>query len=227
LNKEELKKLVITCDKIYDSDEYKTRREEQNRFLLYYSGKYWPKQKNDDESKKSEIFANLIFSTVMTIAPMLTDSKPIWNIRSRSPEYQPIAEVYKAAGDALWCVEEMDSKIFKVVIDALVMKNGIAQVSFDPNRKIGGEIGIEIIDPRTYFQAPGFDDNWDALCVAPGWNGRCGGSARCTRKKARMSSRTRKPSNPIRGSPPVYRPWCTARKTMSICTKTPPYTRYG
>jgi hypothetical protein len=160
-----LRKLINTCDKIYDSDEYKARRAEQTRFLKYYSGKYWPKQKDDDESKKSEIFANLIFSTVMTIAPMLTDNKPIWSIRARAPQYQPLASVYKAAGDALWCAEEMDSKIYETVMDALVMKNGIIQVGFDPDRRTGGEISIEVVDPRTYFQAPGFDDNWDApLC---------------------------------------------------------------
>jgi hypothetical protein len=50
-------------------------------------------------------------------------------------------------------------------MDALVMKNGIMQVSFDPDKKIGGEVSLEVIDPRTYFQAPGFEDNWDApLC---------------------------------------------------------------
>ena len=165
MNKKELDKLKKTCDKIFESNEYVQRRKEQTRFLKYYSGKYWPEPKNDEEKKESEIFANLIFSTVMTIAPMLTDNKPIWSIRARAPHYQPIAEVYKAAGDSLWCIEEMDSKIFKAVMDSLVMKNGIAQVSFDPDKKIGGEISIEVIDPRTYFQVPGFDDNWDApLC---------------------------------------------------------------
>lgn len=161
----EFQKLVKTCNKIYDSDEYKDRRKEQERFLKYYTGKYWPTPTNDDEKKESEIFANLIFSTAMTIAPMLTDNKPIWSIRSRSPEYQPLANVYKAAGDSLWGIEEMDSKLYDVVIDSLIMKNGIAQVTFDPERKVGGEISIEIIDPRAYFQAPGFEDNWDApLC---------------------------------------------------------------
>jgi hypothetical protein len=165
LNKRELDKLKKTCDKIYESDEYKQRRKEQSRFLKYYTGRYWPIPKGDDESKQSEIAANLIFSTVMTIAPMLTDNKPIWSIRARTPHYQPIANVYKAAGDSLWCSEDMDAKIFKVVMDALVMKNGIMQVSFDPDRKIGGEVALEVIDPRTYFQAPGFEDNWDApLC---------------------------------------------------------------
>jgi hypothetical protein len=165
LNKKELEKLLKTCNKIYDGEEYKQRRKEQDRFLKYYSGKYWPEPKDDDQRKESEIFANLIFSTVMTIAPMLTDNKPIWSIRAKSMHFQPIANVYKAAGESVWNIEEMDAKIFKLVIDALVMKNGIAQVSFDPGRSIRGEISIEVIDPRTYFQAPGFEDNWDApLC---------------------------------------------------------------
>jgi hypothetical protein len=162
LNKKELDKLTKTCDKIFDSDEAKARRKKQDRFLKYYTGAYWPQEPNDDEAKESEIHANLIFSTVMTIAPMLTDNKPIWSIRSRTPHFQPIADLYKAAGDSIWCMEEMDTKIFKAVIDALTMQYAIVQVVFDPDKSIRGEVVVENVDPRTYFQAPGFEDNWDA-----------------------------------------------------------------
>lgn len=158
----ELKKLVGTCKKLYGLDENKERRKKQDRFLKYYSGSYWPKPKDDQESKESEISVNLIFSTAMTIAPMLTDNKPIWNVRARAPHWQPMANLYKAAGDALWAQEEMDNKLFRAVLDALVMQFAIMQVGFDPDKKVGGEITLELVDPRTYFQAPGFEDNWDA-----------------------------------------------------------------
>jgi len=167
MSKDELKKLKGTIDKIYDSPEYTKRRERMNRYLKYYCGYYWPEGEQDEEdAKESGIFVNLIFSTIASIAPLLTDNKPIWSCRALEyPFLQPIANLYKAAGDSIWEIEDMDSKIFKVVLDALIMGYGVAQVSFDPNRSLKGEVAIDVTDPRTYFQAPGFDDNWDApLC---------------------------------------------------------------
>jgi hypothetical protein len=158
---DDLKKLVKTVDRIYESEEYQNRRERMSRYRKYYCGYYWPKG-DEEDAKESGIFVNLIFSTVAAIAPMLTDNKPIWSIRSEYPFLQPIANVYKAAGESVWEIEDMDTKHFLVWLDALICGYGVMQVSFDPQRSFKGEVSLEVVDPMTYFQAPGFTDNWDA-----------------------------------------------------------------
>lgn len=159
--KEERKKLITAINKIWDSMEYKERRKRHTRYLDYYCGDYWPDDDNEEEKKESRIFANMLFSTIMTIAPLLTDNKPIWSITTELPFLQPLADVYKAAGDSVWEIENMDEKIFALVLDALIYGYGIAQVYFNPDKSVRGEISIEPIDPRTYGQAEGFEDNWD------------------------------------------------------------------
>lgn len=135
-----------------------------DRFLKYYKGHYWRKPTGDTEdvenkdSKESEIFANLIFSTAMTIAPLLTDNKPIWSIRAEKSYFQKYVELFKMAGDALWNMLDMDRKIFLAVVDALIMKMGIFKVYFDPDKNTIGEIALDVIDPRTFLIAPGYCD---------------------------------------------------------------------
>jgi len=167
LIEQDVKKLKATVDKIFDSEEYKKRRERMDRYYKYYCGYFWPEGElqDPDEAKESKVFINLFFSTIATIAPMLTDNKPIWSVRSEYLFLQPIANLYKAAGDSIWEMEDLEAKIYKIVLDALITGFGVAQVSFDPERTVRGEVAVDVIDPRTYFQAPGFDDNWDApLC---------------------------------------------------------------
>lgn len=161
MDKEDLLKLIKTVEKVWDSEEYQKRRKRMDRYFRYYCGDYWADD-NDEDNKESKIFANLIFSTITTIAPMLTDNKPIWSIVTDYPEFQPLADVYRAAGEAFWQIEEMDDKFFAVVLDALIFGFGVAQMSFDADRSVTGETVCDIIDPRTYYQAPGFEDNWDA-----------------------------------------------------------------
>ncbi len=160
-SKEEIKKLIKIIDGVFNEEENMKVRQQMNESLNFFKGHYWPERVLDTEWD-SEIFSNELFATVMTIAPMLTDNKPIWNISSMKPFLQPVANVIKLAGDAFWVQEDMETLVFKGVLDALVMKNAIFQVYFDPDKKAGGEASVELVDPRTYFQAPGFDDNWDA-----------------------------------------------------------------
>lgn len=163
-----IKKLLALLKRIYNSEEHQTRIHEMDRFLKYYKGKYWrqptgeTKEVEKADSKESEIFANLIFSTAMTIAPLLTDNRPIWSLRAEKSFQQKYLETFRMAGESLWSMLDMDRKIFMCVIDALIMKTGILKVCFDPSKNNIGEVSVDVIDPRTFLIAPGYTDPWEA-----------------------------------------------------------------
>ena len=72
---DDVKKFQDIVEKEYSSAENKARRKKQTRFLKYYTGKYWIEQEQDyteGPTKPTPVFCNFIFSTIQTIAPLLT-----------------------------------------------------------------------------------------------------------------------------------------------------------
>ena len=155
--KERLKKWRTFIDRVMDST--REDREEMDRYLKRFTGEWWAKDKDQADS---DVFANFIFSTVMTIAPMLTDNRPQWSVRARLPFFQNYMNAWKLNGDYFWDKEGLDQKCLDVVIDALLMKVGLAMIAFDPEAEQSGEVRFEVVDPRTFWIAPGYSDLWEA-----------------------------------------------------------------
>ena len=151
-------KLKTAVDKIFDST--KDERESMDRYLKEFKGQWWD-EKELKSKMDSKVFVNYLFSTVMSVAPLLTDNRPTWTIRAQKPFMQKYVEIFSLCLKYLWEKLDMDAKVFKAVVDALVMKNVIFKITFDPDVGTFGECRIDVVDPRCYFEAPGYDDNWD------------------------------------------------------------------
>ena len=158
-SRELITKLKTAVDKIFVNTQ--PQRRQMDRYLREFSGEWWDEKELKD-NQDSRVFVNYLFSTVMSIAPLLTDNRPTWSIRAAKPFMQKLVDTYSMCLEYLWEKIDMDDKMFKAVVDALVMKNGILKVTFDPDAAVPyGECRVDIIDPRTFFEAPGYDDNWD------------------------------------------------------------------
>lgn len=153
-----LSKIKKSVDRIFE-DTAETR-EDMNRYLKEFRGEWWDEKKL--KSEDSEIFVNFVFSTTMSVAPLLTDNRPIWRVNARMPYLQRVAELYNICLEYLWDKLDMDRNTFRWVLNALIMKKGYLQVSFDPDDGITGELRVDVVDPRTFFIAPGYDDLWKA-----------------------------------------------------------------
>jgi hypothetical protein len=155
-----IKKLRETLNKVYDSKENVNARKKMNRYLKMFEGELWNKENIPETDTKAQV--NYLFSTVMTIAPTLTDNKPVWGVRSRDYFMQRYMQLYDYALEYFWDKEEIDIKIFDATLSSLIAKIGIYKVYFDADNGDFGDVCIEVVDPRTFIIAPGYTDPWKA-----------------------------------------------------------------
>ena len=153
-----VQKLQTAIDAVWQSPSYKKRRTNMDRWLKEYNGEWWDKGKLADHD--SRIFCNYIFATVETNAPLLTDNRPLWNVRARESHMQDFINVYAKALDYLWDKLELDQETYNVVKDCEIWPVGLWKIRFDPESEFGGEIVVDTDDPRTFFISPGDDDLW-------------------------------------------------------------------
>ena len=158
----EWKNIKEVVDSYFEST--KSERDKMTRYYDQFKGEIW----NDEAMKskgienKSKAFINLIFSTVQSIAPMLTDSRPITSVIPRQPYMEKMAWKYNKGLEYAWDSLDMQMNITKMVIFALVMKKGIMKIYYDPEKTFGGDLCVENVDPRDFAIAPGYDDIWKA-----------------------------------------------------------------
>ena len=155
------KTLREKVDRVYSSSEYSTRREDMNRWLKEYNGEWWAEDvSKSKDASQSQIFANLIFAHVQTNAPLLTDNRPKWYVRAKQEFLQEYINVYARCLDYLWDKEELDHKTYLAVKDSMIFPMGLMKVYYDQDKDDYGELCFDLVDPRTFVCAPGYDDLW-------------------------------------------------------------------
>ena len=156
--KERIDRLKRSIDNIFEAT--KETREDMDRHYRHFCGDWWNKEKLKDN--ESRVFANYLYSTVMTIAPLITDNRPTWYVRAKQPYMQKYIDLISLGLEYLWDKLSMEQKLLEVNIDALLKKVGILKIYFCIADDTIGELRMEPVDPRTFFIAPGYDDIWDA-----------------------------------------------------------------
>jgi len=151
----ELKTLV---DRIMDST--KSRRAEMTARLNEYRNKVWDGSKlNENDSR---ISFNFLFAIVSTISALLTDSKPKAKIVPLFPYLSDtVADAYNRNIDYIWEKLELQDMIYKTVSWAGITGLGIAKIGYSRGEGTYG-LYYDLIDPRDFFLAPGYEDIWDA-----------------------------------------------------------------
>ena len=155
------KNLRDKVDRVYQSSEYSERREKMNRWLKEYNGEWWSEEiLHKVDPKQSRVFANLIFAHVQTNAPLLTDNRPKWYVRAKVDYLQEYINIYAKCMDYLWDKEELDHKVYLAVKDSMIFPLGLMKMYYDPDKADYGDLCFDVVDPRTFVCAPGYDDLW-------------------------------------------------------------------
>ena len=154
-SEEEWKRLMKVVDVIFEQTQ--TSRDQMQQNMENFTGKIFKESELKDYEPRA--FINMVFSTIQSIAPMLTDNPPIWNVTARKAHLARLAGVYNNALKYTWNVLDMDYKSMPVILDCFIMKKGVTCSYYDT---IKDEIACDVVDPREFFICPGYEDEWEA-----------------------------------------------------------------
>ena len=156
------KRVKDVVDEIFTATQ--SVRDKMTDNLEQFRGELWDEDKLEKIGgrRESSAIINLFFMIVESIAPMLSDNKPIATLTPRLPFLEEPAIAYNNFIKYEWDALEMQPQLYKAALDALIMKLGVFEFGYDETKKYGGQTSVTIVDPRAYFCAPGYDDNWKA-----------------------------------------------------------------
>ena len=154
----EWQKYKSVIDQIFKDTE--SHREKMTRNINVFRGKVWDEEKLDSYDSRASY--NMIFTTVESIAPLITDSKPITSLVPLFPYMEKVAWSYNNAIKYGYEVLDVTNQLYHWVLWSMLCGTGIMKMYFDPVKGETGELRMEMVDPRDFFIAPGYTDLWEA-----------------------------------------------------------------
>lgn len=121
-------------------------------YMSAYKGTYF-KNQNLPDYKSNEI-SNMVFSTIETIRPIMTDNNPKFLAVPNTPTGMEFTADVQTALDYEWDREKMPLKLPAQLIPMLVYGNAVWFVQWDGKDGEYGNISIKPVDPFNIFPDP-------------------------------------------------------------------------
>lgn len=121
-------------------------------YMSAYKGTYFKNQKLPDY--KSNEISNLVFSTIETIRPIMTDNNPKFLAVPNTPTGMEFTSDVQTALDYEWDREKMALKLPAQLIPMLVYGSAVWFVQWDGKDGEYGNISIKPVDPFNIFPDP-------------------------------------------------------------------------
>ena len=121
-------------------------------YMSAYKGTYFQNQ-NIPDYKSNEI-SNMVFSTIETIRPIMTDNNPKFLAIPNTPTGMEFTADVQTALDYEWDREKMPLKLPAQLIPMLVYGNAVWFVQWDGKDGEYGNISIKPVDPFNIFPDP-------------------------------------------------------------------------
>jgi len=147
---EDWKKTKDIIDKIFR--ETKVRREKMTDFVNAYRNNIWKEDKL--AAWESRATYNIFFSTVSSLAPLITDSKPNAVVVPKVPYMERPARAYTEAVKYFWDVADMPNILYKWAVWTQICGIGVVKAYYCTIKK---RFTVELVDPRDFFIAPGYE----------------------------------------------------------------------
>ena len=164
--KDKWKKAKSEIDAIMETT--KPTRKEMQRNAALYAGQLWNDTEPDtwefSRPGTSKVQFNLIFATVESVAPLVTDNRPVTRVAPTYPFMEKMGIALNNATKYMWNTLDLQRKTYLWVKDAMIKKHGIWEVGYDDNTD---NPTVDGVDPVHFFRAPGYIDLWD--CPFCGW----------------------------------------------------------
>lgn len=102
-------------------------------YMDAYSGDYFKNEKIPDY--RSNMVSNYVFSIIETIRPLMLDNNPKFQAMPRQPEGMEFSNDLQEALMYEWDRERMNKKIYRELINTLVLGNAVFFIAWDRNAK--------------------------------------------------------------------------------------------
>ena len=150
----EEKKLVKKINKLLS--EAKAHREKYDKdWLTYYKffrGQQWEQER--PEYRHSEVI-NMIFSTIQSVVPILTDSRPRFEYLPQEPSDLELSEILNQVAESDWTRNNWLNQVTEILYDAHIYGTAFGYVGWDADKRDGlGEICFESEDPFYMYPDP-------------------------------------------------------------------------
>jgi len=115
----------------------RSRRRYDERWLDYYKmfrGKQWTQQR--PSYRHSEVI-NMVFQTIQSFVPILTDSRPKFDFLPQEPQDRPFAEILSKVSESDWDRNNWLEVITEELYDGHFYGTGIGGCRYDPTKRSG------------------------------------------------------------------------------------------
>jgi hypothetical protein len=151
---EEERKLVKKCNDLLDkAKSFRSKYDEKwPDYYKMFRGKQWKEKR--PSYRHSEVI-NLIFQTIQSIVPILTDAKPKFEYIATEPGDYQFAEIINQVSEWDWVRNNWMIPLTEVIYDGHIFGTGPSRIFYDPNGDQGiGSIVYESTDVFYNFPDP-------------------------------------------------------------------------
>lgn len=155
---EEEKKLLKEMNILFDkAKKHRGKYDEKwGDFYKMFRGQQWKEKK---PSYRHAEVVNLIFQTIQSQIPIMTDIKPRFEYMPEDPTDLPLAEIVNQVADWDWTRNNWLYSLTEVLFDGHIFGTGCSRLRYDPKEDAGlGKIIYESTDPFYNFPDPNSTD---------------------------------------------------------------------
>lgn len=151
---EDEKKAIRLVQKLFDKSK-KLRSKYDQKWSDYYQmfrGKQWKDQR---PSYRSSEVINLIWQTIQSFVPIMTDSQPKIEYEPQAPEDIPVTGIINEVANYDWNRKNWGQVLVELLYDGHFYGNGLTQFDFDKDGDNGlGSIEFETLEPFYCYPDP-------------------------------------------------------------------------
>ena len=120
-----------------------------DKWEKYYDGDQWEQKR---AAGKAMPVANVIRRTIQSIFPIMTDSKPGFDVLAKTPMDYDFADILSTLLHGWWGIRSMSNTLVNSIMQCLSYHVGIQKVVWDEDLEGGlGDVRVDDIDPRDVF----------------------------------------------------------------------------
>lgn len=151
---DEEKREIKLCDKLFEKAK-KHRALYDTKWLEYYRafrGAQWKELR--PTYRHSEVI-NLLFQTIQSQVPIITDSRPKFEFLPQEPSDLELSEILNDLAQADWIAYNWQTILTEVIYDGHIYGTGLSCLKLDPDT---GRISYHSSDPFYFFPDPSAED---------------------------------------------------------------------